>query len=714
MFGRKRSGGRRAVVTGCCVAAVVAAVPGTAHAAENLPPRQPLVADLQNAFQPCATGDEPTYVSERPVLTAVLYDPEEDNQPSDANRVSGDFEAWWTDAAGAEQRRTFSTPGTTSGSNQRWQLPQDIPADTVVSWHVRADDSTATSAWSSENGGAACRFVYDDTSPTAPVVTSPDYAEEEWQDGVGRYGSFTMDSASPDVVAYRYSFIGGPYTTTVKAEEPGGPATIRFLPTTAAPNELSVEAIDRAGRSSGTTTYWFRVKSGRAPVAHWRLADAAGSTTAAAETGPAAKAGQGVSFGAPAPAGSGVSATATLDGGRHGHLTPGVPAVDTRKTFAVAAWVRPSRTDRVMTVASQDTGSGAGFTLGLRGRASNPTWSFAVGGAQITGGAPETGEWAHLLGLYDTETGKAQLYVNGYPVSTPAQAAPAAAPGAFQIGRVQGAAVYKHRWHGQIGDVRAYDRVVVPAEVTALAYRKPQLLGHWSLETATDGASPEQRGGAPLRLGQGATIHRGPDNSCIPDLDPDCPFVPYALVGDGNLKLDGESGYAATDGPVVDTGDSFTIGAVVRLSDVEPDRPMTVLSQAGKNTDAFKVRYEPATRAWQLVVPVKDEAGAAEKVVSRISGYHGEQDMPYRLAVVYDDATDTIKLFMNGYTNEEATAALPQGWQSTGPLQVGRGTTADGWGEYLRGDIDEVQAYAGALREKDIAMLGHGAAPCLC
>lgn len=709
---RARLGGR-ALAAGCCLAAVVAAVPGTAYAVDNLPPKQPLVQDLKTDFaKACASGDARAYVGAPPVVTAVLHDPV-DEPDGYGNQVSGEFEAWWTDATGAEQRRAFTTHPLTSGTTQRWQLPSDIPANTVVSWHVRANDGTATSVWSSEAGGSVCQFEIDDTSPEQAVVTSPEYPEEQIQDGVGVYGSFIMDSPSPDVVAYKYGFIGGPYGTA-RPDEMGGPATVRFLPDTAGPDYVTVHAIDRAGRGSSQTTYRFRVQNGRAPVAHWKLDDPAGSTTAAAETGAAARAGSGVTFGGPSPQGTAVTSTVTLDGGSNDFLTPGTPAVDTRKTFAIGAWVRPAQTDGTMTVASQDTADGAAFALGLRGLDSGADWSFTVGDARVSGGAPETGEWAHLLGLYDAETGRAQLYVNGHEVGTRAEAAPAGATGAFQIGRVRTTSGYHGRWHGDIGDVRAYDRVVVPAEVTELARRTPKPLGHWSLETATDGASPEQKGGAPLRLGPGATIHRGPDNSCIPDLDPDCPVVPYALVGDGHLTLDGKSGFAATDGPVLDTRDSFTIGVVVRLADSEPSRPMTVLSQAGEHTDAFKLRYEPTAHAWQLVVPEKDEAGAAEKVVSQIAGYHGSGSDPQHLTVVYDDATDTIKLYLNGYTNAQATADLADGRHSTGPLQVGRSRTADGWGEYLHGDLDEIQAYSGALRDRDIAFLGSGGGPCFC
>lgn len=699
-------GGLRRLAVGCCAAALVTAATGTAHAADNLPPRQPVVQDLQTGSKACATGDDKPYVATPPMLSAVLYDPEEDNQPVEANMVKGEFEAWWTDSTGAEQRRTYTTYETLSGSRQLWRMPEDIPVNTVVSWHVRANDGKAASAWSSEGEGSVCEFVIDDVSPDRAVVTSPDYPEEQIQDGVGVYGSFTMDSPSPDVVEYRYNFISGPYATA-RPDEPGGPATIRFLPLRSGPDYLTVRAIDRSGRSSSTTTYWIMVQSGRAPVAQWKLTDAAGATSADAESGTDARAGSGVTFGATAPAGTGLTTTAHLDGGDQAFLTPDAPAVDTDGTFAVGAWVRPERTDRDMAVASQGSD---GATLGLRAGDAGPVWSFTVAGQEVSGGVPESGEWAYVLGLYDAETGTAQLYVNGYETGTKTQAAPAETTGAFRIG--QGAGV--SAWQGDISDVRAYDRVVVPAEATELARQKPRLLGHWSLETASDGVSPEQSGGVPLKLGAGAVIHRGPDNSCLPDIDPDCPVVPYALVGDGHLQLDGETAYAATDAALLDTADSFTIGVVVRLTDSEPSGPMTVLSQAGEHTDAFKVRYDPSTYSWQLVMPEKDEAGAAETVVSQITGADGGEGQGHHLAVVYDDATDRIKLYLDGYTNAGATASFPNGWHSSGPLQVGRGHVGDGWGEYLHGDVDEVQAYSGALRDRDIIGLGSGTDPCLC
>ncbi|MET9907515.1 hypothetical protein ABZZ74_11900 [Streptomyces sp. NPDC006476] len=145
---------RRTALVGRCAAALLATAGGTAYAVDNLPPKQPLVQDLKSEGKTCATGEDTPYVSAPPRLSAVLYDPEEDNQPSEASPLSGEFEAWWTDAAGVEQRRTYTTVTLTSGQSQYWRMPSDIPANTVISWHVRANDGKSTSPWSDEGDGS--------------------------------------------------------------------------------------------------------------------------------------------------------------------------------------------------------------------------------------------------------------------------------------------------------------------------------------------------------------------------------------------------------------------------------------------------------------------------------------------------------------------------------------------------------------------------------
>ncbi|WP_345889526.1 MULTISPECIES: LamG domain-containing protein [Streptomyces] len=463
----------------------------------------------------------------------------------------------------------------------------------------------------------------------------------------------------------------------------------------------------RTGRATAARAPTTRSGSGKGPP-RWpggKLADAAGSRSAVAENGTAARAGAGVTFGAPAPSGTPLTATASLDGTGHGFLTPGAPVVaDTAKDFAVGGWVRPARVDGTRTVLSQDAGTGRAFTLGLTQSGAAPAWSFAVGGARVTGGLPETGDWAYVLGQYDAETGTVRLYVNGRAVGEETAAVPVAGEGDFQIGRARGAQGYRDRWQGEIGDVRAYDRIVVPDELTALATRAAQRVGHWALDTAPDGLAPESDGGAPLKLGAGASVFRLDDDPCDP-FDPDC-FQDWPLEGDGHLRLDGVSGHAATDAPVVDTSGSFTVSARVRLTDDAPAAPMTAISQGGEHGDAFKVRFDPENSSWDLVLAHADEPGAPETVLRRIEWPDGDSGVGHRVTLTYDASANQVSFYVDGWKESDGgTAAFDAAWKSTGGLQLGRGRTADGWGEHLKGVVDSVYAYAGVLSETQIRQL---------
>ncbi|MFG2375958.1 hypothetical protein ACGFY9_31360 [Streptomyces sp. NPDC048504] len=62
-------------------------------------------------------------------------------------------------------------------------------------------------------------------APQAPVVSSQEYPDESnLHDGVGSYGTFVIDSASDDVVSYRYELSGG-VPQTLMAAEPGAPVS---------------------------------------------------------------------------------------------------------------------------------------------------------------------------------------------------------------------------------------------------------------------------------------------------------------------------------------------------------------------------------------------------------------------------------------------------------------------------------------------------------
>ncbi len=238
-------------------------------------PKQPLTADLETGGAACVAGDQRPYVGTVPQVTARLYGPG-GGQPGEASRVRGEFEAWWQGEDGAEERVSMTTSTMNDSAPFRWQLPDTVPDETVVSWRVRAVNDAGASAWSSEGVGAPCEFVYDRTLPDAPVVTSSDYPDDNtWTPGAGVRGTFRFTARAEDVAAFAYEFTGEPPRTA--DVRPDGSAEISFVPKKSGIQVLSVQAQDRAGNRGPRTDYTFRIGEGPAPVARWKLADAAGS-----------------------------------------------------------------------------------------------------------------------------------------------------------------------------------------------------------------------------------------------------------------------------------------------------------------------------------------------------------------------------------------------------------------------------------------------------
>lgn len=669
----------------------VVATPWVASAAENRPPSQPALSELTTGGKACVDGADRPYVGTRPTLEAVLRDP-------DGGRVSAEFEVSWTDASGAGQvRSTVQTTAKSSGSTFSWTVPTDVPAFTDVSWRVRANDGTLWGPWSSDGGSGACEFVYDTEAPAKPSVSSPEYPDdnEGWHDGVGVYGTFTVDSTSDDTVSYVYDFLGGPQQRAVP-DEPGGPVELRWLPQSSGRHTLSVQAVDRAGNASTPATYSFRVGEGRTPVAAWTLADAAGSSEASAEAGgrPAVSGG-GVVFGAAGPARTSVTGAVGLDGSDSAYLTSGAPAVDTGEAFSVSAWVRPDSVDADMTAVSQGSGGTAGFGLGTEDGA----WSFRVGGSVVRGGLPEAGDWAHLTGVYDPVAGTARLYVNGREAGTTEDVSASSAPGDLQIGRTPTGGA--GNWRGELAGVRVWDRIVVGAEAADAAKRATVSEGYWALDEAAGGSSPERDGGQPLTLGGDATIYR--DDEPCDWLDPDCLPSQSPIFGAGHLLLDGDGDFAATDGQGIAAGESFSVAAHVRIDGAAQDRPMTVLSVRGADNSLAEVRYSGASQQWE--VALTDASG--EPLTLTAQGAWASPDDVHHLALVYDDEADEILLYADGQLS--ARTSYRPGWTATGDLQIGRSQGAEGWGGYLHGAVDEVHAYAGALTATQVTRLAVGA-----
>ncbi|WP_158849581.1 CBM96 family carbohydrate-binding protein [Saccharothrix deserti] len=201
-----------------------------------------------------------------------------DADPGDqqGSGVTVDFALWPQDdpAARTEQRVQYAETTRVARS----QFPAALFTDgRAYSWQARVTDGVDTSAWSEP-----CHFTADAANPPAPAVTSANYPLDEsgWAP-VGEPGVFTFDGGgNPDVAGFEwtwgeFSVPGCTYgelnrlicsdrfagENTVRADRPGGTATVNLTPRGSGPVRLRVRTIDAAGRSSEPVSFWIYVPS---------------------------------------------------------------------------------------------------------------------------------------------------------------------------------------------------------------------------------------------------------------------------------------------------------------------------------------------------------------------------------------------------------------------------------------------------------------------
>ncbi|MFJ8755313.1 LamG-like jellyroll fold domain-containing protein [Streptomyces sp. NPDC102441] len=172
-----------------------------------------------------------------------------------------------------------------------------------------------------------------------------------------------------------------------------------------------------------------------------------------------------------------------------------------------------------------------------------------------------------------------------------------------------------------------------------------------------------------------------------------------ARSGSSAAKFNGTSAYLSTSGPVLDTTKSFTVSAWARLE--KKDVNYTVMSQAGTNASGFQLYYSTGANAW---VFNRHQTDVSAPAITRSIG-----DKPpvlnawTHLAGVYNAATQTIQLYVNGVPQGEPAAFTVTPWKASGGLQVGRLWASATGIENFAGTIDEVKVWSRALADSEIA-----------
>ncbi|MEO6083321.1 MAG: LamG-like jellyroll fold domain-containing protein [Umezawaea sp.] len=647
----------------------------------NNPPTMPdwLQVDGNN----CGKGaNRPVVPTDTPTLSARPWDPDGDTMDVWLGVVKWNGSGWQEPGVAGHQDLI------PNGARGYWTTPK-LESEGIYAFRAQTNDR-GLGGVSPTTPTGDCEFQVDVTDPTVPTVTSAEYPENsvgcapEGCGSIGYTGRFTFAS-SPDVVRYRWGF--GALTNETAAPSMGAPVTVSWTPPegTALQQNLSVQAVDHAGRIS-TKTYPFTLRVPQAAKVQWKL-DEVGGTTLVNQQAPGVKDAT-LQGGALGTAGRIVGGdTALALNGSATNYASAPPVVDTSRSFSVAAWVKVDATGGFRTFVSQCGTVACAYELNYDANAdrfamnlpSEDKTSPSAYYATLSRNAPRLGVWTHLAGVFDAANKTVRLYVNGALDSE--QAAPAGwnATGATNIGRSFGG----NNIQGGLADVRIWDRVISANEAATTA--DPQLVGRvaeWrfeekSGEDAYDSTNYSHH--LKLTTTQGATWGAGHDSN-------------------GGLHLDG-NGYANTvEGPVLNTNQSFTVSAWARPSGTTlPTRNMTLLSQEGARNSAFHLRYRYYNNQanWAFTCTRDDtDSPAFSDALSTGPLTTADLNTWVHLVGVYDAASAQLKLYVNDVLQQTSPCAI---WNAGDKFAVGRakyqGNVVDKWA----GDIDEIKVFAGVV-----------------
>ncbi|WP_162795674.1 LamG-like jellyroll fold domain-containing protein [Nonomuraea lactucae] len=161
-------------------------------------------------------------------------------------------------------------------------------------------------------------------------------------------------------------------------------------------------------------------------------------------------------------------------------------------------------------------------------------------------------------------------------------------------------------------------------------------------------------------------------------------------------------GHAATAKPAINTDQSFTATAWVRLDSSTTDQ--NVLDQMGVNQPGFTLAYHTSTapeydQRWELSMIREDVPDRIREtaVMSKDLAKIGEWT---HLAAQYDKTAGKIRLYVDGVLVGERDHGVA--WKAQGAFEIGRARALAG---NLNGSVDDVHVYQRALTGNEIRAL---------
>ncbi|MEU6122593.1 LamG-like jellyroll fold domain-containing protein [Streptomyces sp. NPDC047123] len=649
----------------------------------NRPPAQLKASQLTMTYGgTCKSSDKAARVRTLGNIYAIdVKDPDGDN-------VSVQFQAKWSGGSWKPDRTTSKK----SGSVFSIKLPSAIPVNKEINWYARVYDGAQYSPWSYAGSPTACYFVYDTKVPKAPAVSSGDYPESDpenpndpWLDGVGKYGSFTMDAVDNDVTTYWYGLNTDP-SPLRRVTTSGGAAKIaEVLPARPGLNFITARAFDSAGNGSEIRTYQFRVKAGQPDRATWQLDEDAEASQAKGSTPPrTAQLHGGTTAGQ-----AGVKGRAMAFNGTDGYASTDLPVVDTSRGFAVSAWVNLAKMpDDAAVIATQPGNHSPGFELYYS--KTYDRWAFNQYKSDTTDsgiaramadkpGDATTGKWTHLIGSYDSTRDLLELFVDGKKVGETSYDKPWEARRGLQLGAASYNGAPTAFFPGTIDSVSLFDKPLAQDEVDKLHAK--QTIGDPGRPAVAIFGLDEPEGATEV------TAHAG----VLPAQYKGGITTGVAGIAGKAAQFNGTDGYAKigqTSGPHVNTSRSFTISAWAKL-DKKPDTAAVISAQAGKERPGFELYYSSTYERWAVN---QYSADAAEATPIRAMQSDGEKAYVgewAHLVGVHDTVANTLTLYVNG--SRAGSVPLAGAFYADQSMYLGAGNYSGEVKNHFPGTIDDVR-----------------------
>lgn len=618
-------------------------------------------------------------------------------------------------------------------------------------------DGKSGDLWSSYSSW--CYFKIDSLAPKMPRVTAVSPYTEcgtlcDGKGGPGVPGSFTfqpnaadIDAAGhTDVKAYEWKLLSTParqVTGGLKAD------VTDVTPPLSGTQVLSVRAKDVHDRWGTPAEFIFKVAPAAGAVGRWHFDDGApgSGVTVAKDT-----ATEGTRHDATLQtAGAGWSTLARRgdadyslwlndgsdDALRSGYAATAVPAVNTKDSFTVSAWVYLTDASQNHVVLSAPGTNASAFTLYYS--TSYKKWVFNRTAADVkdnpvylrsiadAGPAP-LNAWTHLAAVFDTgkDTDKTndtiQLFVNGRPQGKPvvlnslsSAYQPWTSSAGLQFGRSLVGGAYGENFRGRVDEVSVWQDALKPKQIAAEAQllqdgvAANELVAHWDATSSTGNQVKE------LSPYPAPALSLSPTGAVLDEEN-------------NSLVLDGTSGYASATGPVTDETGSFTVSAHVRLNSSQlASKPVGYQAQvAGQSIGGesswalWVVKPETGVYQWKFTRTAVGTDGKVTQSAEVAAGDVAETDTGVDVTGVFDaqegwqwtdpgDPSRTeermgrLHLYVGGGEqpgeDRSGFSALQQG---TGALSAGRGAAAGSTDYYLPGALDSLRVWTGALTADQI------------